>query len=139
MDCRSPAAGKRRSEEWLGIRQSKDLPDMAAIQDIAIDQFSRDVVQGIPKSLIVISDMLEYTRDYSQYPSAGDLSYRRFQRSPAYLKFRTDLHGARVTIEYVRRNLPVKFDSRQHMQFWHEWIRENRGVYEIAKSLQGVG
>jgi hypothetical protein len=123
----------------LTSAKAKSSPIMAAIQDIAIDQFSRDVVQGIPKSLIVISDMLEYTRDYSQYPSAGDLSYQRFQRSPAYLKFRTDLHGARVTIEYVRRNLPVKFDSRQHMEFWHQWIQENRGVYEIAKSLQGVG
>jgi hypothetical protein len=119
--------------------KAKSSPIMAAIQDIAIDQFSSDVVQGIPKSLIVISDMLEYTRDYSQYPSAGDLSWQRFQRSPAYLKFRTDLHDARVTIEYVRRNLPAKLDTHQHMEFWYKWIQENRGVYETAKSLQGVG
>jgi hypothetical protein len=123
----------------LASAKANSSPIMAAIQDIAIDQFSSDVVQGIPKTLIVISDMLEYTRDYSQYPSAGDLSYQRFQRSPAYLKFRTDLHGARVTIQYVRRNLPAKFDTHQHMEFWYKWIQENRGVYETVKSLQGVG
>jgi hypothetical protein len=47
-------------------------------------------VQNIPKSLIVISDMLEFTPDYNQYPPA-DLSYARFRRSPAYPKFQTDL------------------------------------------------
>jgi len=43
-------------------------------------------VQNIPKSLIVISDMLEFTPDYNQYPPA-DLSYARFRRSPAYPKY----------------------------------------------------
>ena len=121
----------------LASAKAKSSPIMAAMQDIAIDQFSGDEVQGIPEILIVISDMLEYTRDYSQYPSAGDLSYQRFQRSPAYLKFRTDLHDARVTIEYVRRkDLPAKFDI-QHMKFWHKWIQDNRGVYEIAHACRG--
>jgi hypothetical protein len=122
----------------LASAKAKSSPIMAGIQDIAIDQFSGDAAQAIPKTLIVVSDMLEYTRDYSQYPSAGDLSFQRFQRSPAYHKFRTDLHGARVTIQYVQRTLPVKFDTRRHLEFWHEWIQENRGVWEIAKSLQGV-
>ena len=132
---------RKPAEEAMGYSLRFDrataTPLMAAIQDIAIDQFSAANVRGIPKSLIIISDMLEHTRDYSQYPGAGELSYERFKRSPAYLKFRTDLHGARVTIGYVRR-LGVKIDTKRHPIFWQEWIVDNRGTVERVRSLQGA-
>jgi hypothetical protein len=122
----------------LASAKANSSPIMAAIQDIALDQFSAASVQGIPKSLIVISDMLEFTPDYSQYPKAGDLSYERYRRSPAYRKFQTNLHGARVTINYVWRTLPAKFNTRDQMEFWKRWIDDNLGKYVSAKTLQGA-
>jgi hypothetical protein len=122
----------------LASARSKSSPIMGAIQDIALDQFSTAAVQGVPKTLIVISDMLEFTPDYGQYQ--GDLSWQRYKQSPAYLKYRTDLHGAHVKIDYVRRKvLPLRFDSVQHIEFWRRWIIDNEGVYEPAHSLQGLG
>lgn len=112
-------------------------PIMAAIQDAAIEQFSRAASRSIEKNLIVISDMVEYTNNYSQYPSAGDLSYDRFKRSPAYLKFRTDLHGSKVKIEYVQRLSP-KIDTVKLFEFWQEWIVDNRGGFAGARRLQGA-
>lgn len=110
-------------------------PIMAAIQDIAIDQFSAANVRNVPKTLIVISDMIEHTREYSQY--SGDLTFDRYKRSPAYLKYRTDLHGAQVTIGYVRR-LGTKIDAKRHPGFWQEWIVDNRGSVGRIRSLQGA-
>jgi hypothetical protein len=110
---------------------------MAAIQDIAIGQFSGAATERVQKKLIVISDMLEFTREYSQYPRAGDLSYQRFKQSPAYLKFRTDLHGAEVTIDYVQRVEP-KIETKRHIDFWHEWVTDNRGKWDRARRLQGA-
>lgn len=121
----------------LAAAKAGSSPIMAAIQDIAIDQFSSDQAQGIAKNLIVISDMLEYTRDYSQYPAAGDLSYQRFRQSPAYLKFRTDLHGARVDIRYVQRG-GVRIDTVKHAEFWREWILDNKGTFGSVQRLQGM-
>ncbi|MDR3465104.1 MAG: hypothetical protein P4M07_04085 [Xanthobacteraceae bacterium] len=121
----------------LAAAKATSSPIMAAIQDIAIDQFSSDQAQGIAKNLIVISDMLEYTRDYSQYPAAGDLSYQRFRQSPAYLKFRTDLHGAHVDIRYVQRG-GVRIDTLKHAEFWREWILDNRGTFGSVQRLQGM-
>jgi hypothetical protein len=121
----------------LSSAKANSSPIMAALQDIAIDEFSGTVAEGSEKKLIVISDMLEFTRDYSQYPKAGDLSYQRFRQSPAYLKLRTDLHGAKVTIYYVQRKEP-KFDTIQHIEFWHQWVADNRGAWGSAKRLQGV-
>jgi hypothetical protein len=81
--------------------------------------------------------MLEFTPLYSQYPRAGDLSYERFKRSPAYLKFRTDLHDAHVKIEYVQQT-EVTIDSVRHIEFWRDWITDNKGIFDGARRLQGA-
>jgi hypothetical protein len=122
----------------IASAKAKSSPIMAAIQDIALDEFSSAAVQKIPKTLIVISDMLEFTADYSQYQT--DLSWQRYKQSPAYLKYRTDLHGAHVKIDYVRRKaVPPKFETVRHVEFWQQWIIDNNGIYDPAHSLQGLG
>jgi hypothetical protein len=121
----------------LSSAKAKSSPIMGAIQDIAIDQFSSAAAQKVEMKLIVISDMLEFTPLYSQYPGAGDLSYQRFKRSSAYLKFRTDLHDAHVKIEYVQQT-QVAIDSVRHIEFWRDWITDNRGIFDGARRLQGA-
>lgn len=112
-------------------------PIMGAIQDVALDQFSSAAARSAPKSLYVISDMLEFTTYYSQYPAAGDLSYQRFKRSPGYLKFRTDLHSADVTVHYVQRP-SARVDPTRHVEFWKEWLDDNRGGATRIQRLQGA-
>ena len=118
-------------------QKAQSSPIMGAIQDIAIGRFSGSAVESAEKQLVIISDMLEFSRDYSQYPRAGDLSYQRFRQSPAYLKVRTDLHGARVTIHYVQRVQP-KIDNLKHAEFWHQWVLDNRGTWDKLHRLQGA-
>jgi hypothetical protein len=135
---RKPAAEAVKSS--IAAAKANSSPIMAAIQDIAIDQFSSAASQDAKKTLIVISDMIEFTRDYSQYPRAGDLSFQRYKQSPAYLKFRTDLHGATVSIRYVTRQVNGQplIDGVKHMEFWKAWIEDNRGAFGGVKRLQGA-
>src|SRR6201987_5460088 len=137
-DFRKPAAEAVKSS--IASAKSASSPIMAAIQDIAIDQFSSAASQNARKTLYVISDMIEFTHDYSQYPRAGDLSFQRYRQSSAYLKFRTDLHGATVMIQSVTRqsNGQPLLDGTKHMEFWKDWIEENRGVFGGVKRLQGA-
>jgi len=137
-DFRKPAAEAVKSS--IASAQSDSSPIMAAIQDIAISQFSSGASESAKKTLYIISDMIEYTRDYSQYPRAGDLSFQRYRQSPAYLKFRTDLHGAAVIIRYVTRQSGGRplVDGTKHMEFWKAWIEDNRGVFGSVKRLQGA-
>jgi len=137
-DFRKPAAAAVKSS--VASAKATNSPIMAAIQDIAIDQFSGNISQNVRKTLYVISDMIEYTRDYSQYARAGDMSFQRYKQSPAYLKFRTDLHGATVFVRYVTRqsNGQPLVDSVKHIEFWKEWIEDNRGSFGGAKRLQGA-
>ncbi len=132
---RQPA--KDAIKNSLSSAKAKSSPIMGAIQDIAIDQFSSAAAQKVEKKLVVISDMLEFTQLYSQYPGAGDLSYQRFKRSSAYLKFRTDLHDAHVKIEYVQQT-QANIDTVRHIEFWKEWITDNKGAFDGARRLQGA-
>ncbi len=137
-DFRKPAAEAVKSS--IASAKSASSPIMAAIQDIAIDQFSSAASQKARKTLYIISDMIEFTHDYSQYPRAGDLSLQRYRQSSAYLKFRTDLHGATVIIRYVTRqngSQPL-LDGTKHMEFWKNWIEDSRGTFGGAKRLQGA-
>jgi hypothetical protein len=137
-DFRKPAAEAVKSS--IASAKSASSPIMGAIQDIAIDQFSSAASQNARKTLYVISDMIEYTRDYSQYPRAGDLSFQRYKQSPAYLKFRTDLHGATVIIRYVTRQTGSQplLDGTRHMEFWKSWIEDSRGTFGGVTRLQGA-
>ncbi len=112
-------------------------PIMETIQRIAVERFTGRAVEDVPKSLVVISDMLQYGPDYSQY--TGDLSYDRFRASSAYKKVQTDLHGADVQIYYIQRLTGRPINSVDHIRFWAEWIRDNNGRFKQASKLQGVG
>jgi hypothetical protein len=135
---RKPAA--EAVKHSMAPAKAKSSPIMAAIQDIAIDQFSNAASHEAKKTLVLISDMIEFTRDYGQYPRDGDLTYQRYKQSPAYLKFRTDLHGATVSIRFVNRQLKGQpgVDGRTLMGFWREWVLDNKGLFDSAKWLQGA-
>jgi hypothetical protein len=123
----------------VGFRPApgKTSPIIETVQRIAVDRFSGRAAEDIPKSLVLVSDMLEHEGDYSQY--SGDLSYNRFRTSRAYKKLQTDLHGAEVTIYYIQRVTAKRMNSADHIRFWTEWIRDNKGRFKQANKLQGEG
>src|ERR1700743_1504436 len=136
--CSSPAADAVKNS--ISSAKANSSPIMAAIQDIAITEFSPAARENARKTLYVISDLIEYTRDYSQYSRAGDLSFQRYKQSPAYLKFRTDLHGATVILRYVTRQTGNQqiLDSIKHMEFWKAWVEDNRGSFGGGKRVRGA-
>src|SRR5579863_2485197 len=63
-DFRKPAAEAVKSS--IAAAQSNTSPIMATIQDIAIGQFSGTAAEKAKKTLYIISDMIEFTKEYSQ-------------------------------------------------------------------------
>jgi hypothetical protein len=115
----------------------KTSPIMETVQRIAVDRFAGRAAEDAPKSLVLVSDMLENAPDYSQY--SGDLTYGRFKSSRAYKRLQTDLHGAEVTIYYIQRVSAKPFNSADHIRFWVDWVRDNKGRFKQANKLQGEG
>jgi hypothetical protein len=126
----------RALDTGLQPQRSETSPILVTLQGIAIDRFTGKLASQIPKSLVIVSDMIEHGKDYSQY--RGDLSYQRFKTTPAYAKFRTDLNGANVQILYVQRCTARPIDSGVHIRFWIDWVQDNAGQLSKAIKLQGA-
>jgi len=112
-----------------------ESPIMEAIQQIAVEQFDGNARSLLSKKLVIVSDMIENTKVYSQYK--GNLTYSRFIKSSAYRQLRTDLGGAEVDILYVQRISPV-IDALEHAEFWREWVADNNGRLGSIERLQGA-
>jgi hypothetical protein len=117
-------------EEGFHASPGKTSPIMETIQQIAVERFTGRAVEEVPKSLVVISDMLQHGPDYSQY--SGDLSFARFKATRAYKKVQTDLHGADVLIYYIQRQTGKPINSADHIKFWADWIHDNNGRLKQA-------
>jgi hypothetical protein len=146
----NPSLAKRRWRErfrepldralnsGLVAQRTDTSPLLLTLQGIALDRFTGKAAAEIPKSLVIVSDMIEYEKEYSQYPPR-DLSYQRFKGSPLYLKLRTDLGGAQVQILYVQRLTKPPIDAAAHIRFWIDWVQDNHGQFKRATRLQGAG
>ncbi|QRM35448.1 hypothetical protein [Microvirga sp. VF16] len=128
---------KRELEAGLSPAESKTSPILATLQGIAVERFGGNRAAAMPKTLIVVSDLIEHGSDYSQYQ--GDLSYGRFQRSNAYKRVKTDLNGAEVNFRYVQRVTQKPINSAEHIKFWKDWVDDSNGRFKSAKKLQGAG
>lgn len=118
---------------------ARTSPILSTFQGIALDRFTGKAAAQIPKSLVIVSDMMENegAKGYSHYQ--GDLTYQRFKATPSYLKLRTDLNLATVFVLYVQRFTKRPIDPIALMRFWAEWERDNHGRDFHAVRLQGAG
>ena len=121
----------------LRPRGAQTSPLLSTLQAIAVERFTGRSELKKPKALLVVSDLLEHGADYSHYP--GDFSYDRYKLSPAYPKYRTHLQGASITFLYVQRATRRAPNTVEHLRFWQEWVRDNKGQLKEAIRLQGMG
>lgn len=110
-------------------------PIMAAIQNIKLTVFDQFDRPGMPKQLVVASDMIEHTGLYSQYRSG--ISYDTYAYSAANAEYRTSLDGIDVAIWYVDREAKA-FNGRDHLEFWARWIQRSHGNMLPSPRLEGV-
>jgi len=112
-------------------------PIMAGIQQVKLSVFDKVQTSGdaVPKRLIVASDMIENTEDYSQYSSG--VSVAAYKDSRASEKYWTNLDGVEVTVLYVNR--PDKpFKGPEHGEFWFDWVSSNKGKWGGMERLEGL-
>jgi len=131
---RAPLESALQTE--LTPSEAETSPIIETIQNISVQRFAGRAAAAVPKRLVLISDMIENDRDYSQY--RGNLTFERFKASAAYRRLRTDLKGAEVSIRYIHRLKP-QIDSGAHIKFWEAWVNDSGGRLVDAEKLQGAG
>ena len=113
-------------------------PIMEDIQSVVVSRLgAHDLVNNkIPRRLIIISDLLQYVKGYSQYHALG--SFDQFKASPYYQNVRSDLSGVSVEFWYVRRKKTLALQSDKHIDFWRDYILDQGGSLDKVWYVPGT-
>jgi hypothetical protein len=115
----------------VGGSEQDFSPIMEAIQQIAAEHLTSEHDRSIPSRLVVVSDMIEHTADYSHY--VDGLSPETFH-AKARNRLATDLADASVEFWMVRR-ATQRIDPEQLGSFWLEWASDSNAKKPATLSL----
>ncbi len=116
-------ADKLRSDidEQISARRMATSPIFEAIQATALRTFGKPEYDGLPKHLVIVSDLMQHVPGglsmYQRVPA-----FEEFKNSSYFSRVRADLNGVSVFLGYlVRSNAPKQTPG--HLGFWREYFR----------------
>lgn len=111
-------------EELIGDEPADFSPIMEMIKYVSIQTMFGS--QATEKRLVVISDMLHNTPQFSHYSSQE--SFEQIKGSPYMREVAARLEGAAVEILYILRPLNSTIQNRGHIEnFWRPYINASNG------------
>lgn len=120
----------------MGAPDSSTSAIFEAVQATALRTFNRPAYDGLPKRLVIVSDLLQNVPGkLNMYE--GTLPFREFQHSPYFSEVRADLTGVAVTLLYlVRLRAPQKWPD--HYRFWEQYFRAQGATVELLEPVYGA-
>lgn len=110
-------------------------PIFEAIQATALRTFGKPVYDGLPKRLVIVSDLMQNVpgglRMYDGIPS-----FESFQETPYFSRVRSDLSGLSVLVYYLAR-ANLKQQNRAHLAFWQEYFQSQGAELEAVERIFG--
>ncbi len=95
-------------------------PLLEMLKALSVDAFPlKD--RSFPMQLIVVSDMLANTPQYSHY--RNDVSFELLQEQAYFVHLFPNLRGVDVRVLYVGREGLEKIQTRRHAEFWAAYFR----------------
>ncbi len=111
---------------------AKYSPVFEMLQLVSINGFRGTQVEG-PKTLIVFSDMLPNTADFSMFK--GIPEYEQFDKTTYGQRSKTDFKGVRVELNYLM-NYP-QLQTRKQLGFWEQYFEKAGGRIVKVRTMEG--
>ena len=110
-------------------------PIFEAIQATSLRTFGRPEYDGLPKHLVIVSDLMQNVpRSLSMYKEVP--SFEKFKNTPYFSRIRADLQGVSVLIYYLIRSTPPK-QTPEHLGFWRDYFRFQGATIESVDRVFG--
>jgi hypothetical protein len=114
--------------------EAKTSPILEGVQAIAVKDFGPDAPQG-PKTLIVISDLLQNQQGFSLYQSVPELD--AFWATPYAASVRSNLTGIHAEIYLLHRMKAAMKQTDALGKFWIDWLERQGAQVDAFKSVPG--
>lgn len=110
-------------------------PIFEAIQATALRSFGQPEYDGLPKRLILVSDLLQHVPgQLSMYDSLPN--YESFKASPYFVQVRADLSDVSVVILYLARS-SRSVQGRDHVAFWDTYFSDQGASINAVRRVFG--
>jgi len=127
---REPLRETVESDMERGLAEQSALFEM--LKSLSIDAFPlRD--RSVPLELVIVSDMLVNTPDYSHYRDGADFDALKDHSYFAHLF--PNLRGVRVRVLYVGRAGMEEIQTRRHAEFWAAYFEFVGASLESIKRI----
>lgn len=130
-------ANKLRSDidQQMSAKRMATSPIFEAIQATALRTFGKAEYDGLPKHLVIVSDLMQNVPGgltmYQKVPP-----FEKFKNTAYFSRIRGDLSGVSVLIYYlVRSNAPKQ--SPEHLGFWRDYFRFQGAAIESVDRVFG--
>jgi hypothetical protein len=122
----------KQADVLIATRPAKSSPIIEMLQLVSINGFRRHAAAG-PRRLIVVSDMLHKTPQFSMYQGIPD--FDQFASTDYGRKMRAELDGVEVELHHVL-NYPKLQNSRQ-LQFWESYFTRSGARLATVRPMEG--
>ena len=110
-------------------------PIFEAIQATALRTFGKPEYDGLPKRLVIISDLMQHVPGgLSMYK--GVPPFDSFKNTDYFARVRSDLSGVSVLLYYLVRPKVVEQDPK-HIAFWNDYFRFEGAKLEPMEKVFG--
>jgi hypothetical protein len=130
-------AGKLRADIDGEIKSPphKTSPIFEAIQATALRTFGKPEYDGLPKRLVIVSDLLQHVPGklsmYKEVPP-----FDKFKNTAYFARVRADLNDVSVLVFYLVRP-GVKEQDQKHIAFWDDYFDFQRAEMEPLEKVFG--
>ena len=120
------------SNELQAQHPADHSPLLEMIQLVSINGFRAHGIEQ-NRRLIIVSDMLHNTPEFSMYK--GTYDYAAFSGTPYGRKMQVELPGVSVELHYVL-NSPL-LQTRRHLKFWEDYFSRAGAKVVAVRPMEG--
>jgi hypothetical protein len=119
---------KEKMNGILSADTASRSPIMKSVQAAVVNSFIGSENRAVKKRLVLVSDLLEHSSDFSLYGNTPD--FETFRKDNYWPSVRADMKDVEVTIFWLNRKGSEKFQKPQLKTFWQMYFIE-QGASEV--------
>lgn len=119
---------KEKMGEILSSDAASRSPIMKSVQAAVVNSFIGGENTAAKKRLVLVSDLLEHSSDFSLYDNAPE--FETFRKGNYWPSVKADMKDVEVTIFWLNRKGAEKFQKPQLKTFWQLYFIE-QGASEV--------
>jgi hypothetical protein len=121
-----------QADALVSTTPARSSPLLEMLQLVSINGFRKHAASG-PRRLIIVSDMLHKTSEYSMYQ--GIAEFERFAASDYGRKTGAELSGVEVEIHHVLHY--PKLQTPRQIEFWNAYFTRSGARMVVVRPLEG--